>query len=713
MKNSMIIIIAAITICSLVIGTATGLAQDIDKLEFPPLSKLKIPKVEKVTLDNGIRLYLIEDRSLPTFEASIRVNCGGYLEPIEKIGLAGICGTVMRTGGTSKWSGDELDELLEGIGGSVESSIGNLSGGASISVLSDYTDLGLEVLAEVLRRPVFNEDKIELAKIQARTGISRRNDEPFPIIVREFRKLIYGADSPYGRHTEYATLNAISRDDLIEFHKTFYHPQNVQISIWGDFKKKDVVKKIKKYFGDWLKTRMEVPPPPKVDYKFENQVYYVEKKDLPQSYIFLGHIGGYVLDDDYADRIVMNSILGESFGSRLMDNVRTKEGLAYATGGRYSAHIEYPGIFYAYASTKSASTVKAIREMVKQIKSMHTDPPTAIEMRKGKDGFLNSFVFNFDSKSEVVGRLMNYDFHGLPEDLIFKQKEGVEKVTGDDVVAAAMKNLKPDALRIVVLGNAEDFDFPLTELGMGDIVEVDITIPSGEEKTDLAITPENIDKGKQLIAKAVNAHGGLDNFKKINSISRKRTFALTTPQGEFSFTVESLEVLPDKSRAIINMMGREMYDIRNGDSGWKSNQMGELVAKTDEDIQGDIKKMARNNLTIFKTSDNPAYQAVYDGNGKVDGVQVEYATLLDEAGETICRIGFNSDDGSLISKSYWGESPLGEGTIEETFDNFSEIEGVRLPMIVNQSLNGQHILKTEVTEFIINPEIPDNAFDKP
>ena len=120
MKNNMIIFISAILICLMGAGSTIGLAQDLDKIEFPALNKLEIPKVERVTLDNGIRLYLIEDKSLPTFEARVRVNCGGYLEPLDKIGLAGICGTVMRTGGTSKWSGDELDEILEGIGGSVD-----------------------------------------------------------------------------------------------------------------------------------------------------------------------------------------------------------------------------------------------------------------------------------------------------------------------------------------------------------------------------------------------------------------------------------------------------------------------------------------------------------------------------------------------------------------------------------------------------------------
>ena len=172
---------------------SSGLAQDVDKLKYPELNKLEVPQVEKITLDNGLRIYLLPDKSLPVFESSARINCGGYLEPLDKIGLASICGAVLRTGGTSKWTGDEIDEALEAIGGSVETFISATSGGANVNVLSDYTDLGLEVLAEVLRRPVFDQDKIDLAKVQERSGISRRNDDPMQIALREYRKVIYGA----------------------------------------------------------------------------------------------------------------------------------------------------------------------------------------------------------------------------------------------------------------------------------------------------------------------------------------------------------------------------------------------------------------------------------------------------------------------------------------------------------------------------------------
>ncbi|MFQ5453836.1 MAG: M16 family metallopeptidase, partial [Candidatus Zixiibacteriota bacterium] len=660
----------------------------------------------------GMRLYLLEDKSLPVFRVSVRVNTGSYLEPSDKTGLASICGTVMRTGGTSKWTGDEIDELLEAVGGSVETSIGLESGNASINVLSEFTDLGLEVLASILRSPEFDPDKIDLAKVQERSVISRRNDDPQQITFREYKKLIYGADSPYARQIEYATINAISREDLLEFHSRYYKPQNIQMAVWGDFNKKELMKKIDKYFSDWKKEGEPVPPLPKVDYKYESKVYYINKEDVNQTNIVLGHIGGFVTDEDYGALIVMNNVLGGSMSSRLFNSVRSREGLAYAVFGVYSANIKYPGVFYNFASTKSETTIKTIREIIKEIKRMQTDPPDEKEMRGGKDGYLNSFVFKFDTKSELVNRLMNYDFNGLPEDFLFKIKEDVEKVTPEDVVAAAKNNLRPDALRILVVGKGEDFEMPLDQAGLGNVQTIDITIPSGEEKKELVVTPENIEKGTALLNKAITSAGGLDNFKKIKSVSIKAIFTISTPQGDFPLNVESIDLFPDKSRAVTTMMGQKMYQIRNGNAGWKTNQMGKLAPMTEDDIVKNDKELLRNTILIYQQSDNPSYQVVYDGSGEVEGASVEYIAITDNDGNSICRLGINQNS-EVISKSYWGETPLGSGDIVEIYSGFKEIDGVKIPMVRVTDLNGQRFGKVDISEFNINSDISENAFEKP
>ena len=698
----------------LAFAAMTVSAQDVKKITYPKLNKLDIPKIQKETLPNGIRLYIVEDNRLPIFRASVRMNFGAYLEPADKLGLADITGEVLRTGGTKTWTGDELDEVLEGIGGSVETSIGMLSGSATVNVLSEYTDLGLQVLSEVLRNPTFDEDKIDLAKVSQRSGISRRNDDPQGIAFREFTNAIYGKESVYARDPEYKTINNITRDDLIAFHGQWCHPENIQIAVWGDLNKKDIIAKIKKYFGDWKPGGTTVPPAPEVDYKWDRKVYYAEKDDVNQSNIIIGHIGGKVQDKDYADRIVMNSVFGGGFGSRMFNNIRSKEGLAYATFGSYTANITHPGLFIAFTSTKSETTGKAINEMVKQINEMQTVPPTAEEMSRGKDGYLNSFVFNFDTKAEVVNRMMNYDYYGLPEDFLNQEKDRVEKVTPQDVVSAAKRNLHPDQLKVMVVGKGSDFDIPLDQLGLGPVDTLDISIPSGEEKKELAITPENIKKGTQLLTMAAEAHGGLKNFKAVKSLSSKGTLTIVTPNGDFPVTFQSVDVFPNQSYTLVEMMGNKMYDVWAGSVGWKTVSPGTIGDKTEDDLASDAKDRRRNTIRILATADNPEFRPVYAGSDKFDGKSAEIVVIVDAADNEICRLAIEPTAHTILGKSYWGPGMMGgEGTVTEVFENVEPVGGVMLPKKTVRLLDGQKMATTDVLEWSINGDIAPGLFTKP
>jgi len=693
---------------------SSGLAVDVDKLKYPDLNKLEVPEVEKITLDNGMRIYLLIDKSMPVFEGSARINCGAYLEPADKVGLASICGAVLRTGGTSKWTGDEIDEELEAIGGSVETYIGNTSAGANVNVLSEYTDLGLEVLAEILRRPVFDQDKIDLAKVQERSGISRRNDDPMQISLREYRKVIYGAESPFARHVEYKTINAVEREDLVVFHAKYFKPQNVQLAFWGDFDRDALIEKIRANFGDWVKDGDPVPPLPEVDYKFNNEVFYVNKDDVNQTNIVMGHIGGRTTDEDYPARIVMNNIFGGSFGSRMFNHVRSKEGLAYATFGVYTANISYPGVFYAFASTKSETTAKAIREIIHVIKDMQTNPPTEDEMKAGKDGYLNSFVFNFDSKREVVNRLMTYDFYGLPEDFIFQEKEKVEKVTPEDVITAAKENLRPDALNILVVGKGEDFEMPLDQLGLGNVTDVDITIPTGEEELELEVNDETLAKGKEILDKSVVAMGGVDAFNNIKTVKKSTTLILSMNGQEMPMQQESFVSFPDKSKSVVSIMGMTMYFIRDGNAGWQTNMATQQIEPmTEQQLMDNDEDKNKNTLRLLMATDDPYYKAVFSGTGNVGGTEVDLVVILDESGEKMCTFGFDKANNMLHSKTYWGQTPGGEGTIEEIISDYREVSGVKIPFNTLGTMDGQKVSEEKISEYLINAELPADAFAVP
>lgn len=448
-----------------------------DKFIFPPLNPIQMPKVEKVELANGLTLFLVEDHEYPTIDLRAMVRTGSVFEPASKIGLASVCGQVLRTGGTASMGGDEMDKELETMAATISTGISLTSGNVSVSVLKEDIDRALEILADILMNPAFSEDKINLAQIQEKTAISRRNDDIGQITFREFQKIIYGKDSPYSRHPEYDTVDAVTRQDIVDFYQKYFHPNNTIMAVWGDFKSEEIVAKIKEHLEPWKRMDVAIPSLPEVDYEYNYKVNFIPKPDVNQSHIMIGHIGGLMDNPDFPALNVMNSIL--SF-DRMFKKIRTDEGLAYSVYGFYGADYIHPGVFRCGAQTKSESTVYAIDLMLKEMKRIAEEEVSDEELAKAKDQYLNSFVFNFDSRSEIVYRMMTYAYFGYPLDFMDKIKEGVEKIAKADVLRVAKTYLRPDRVQILVVGKEEDFDKPLSTLG--EVNTIDITIPSPKPK---------------------------------------------------------------------------------------------------------------------------------------------------------------------------------------------------------------------------------------
>jgi zinc protease len=422
-------------------------------------------------------VFLVEDHDFPTIDIRAVVRIGSVFESAQKIGLAGIAGTVLRSGGTNSRSGDEIDRELESLAATIETYIGQNSGGFMASMLKEDVDRVLSILTDILVNPAFREDKIDLAKIQRRSGISRRNDEVSEIARREFWKLIYGPTSPYARHAEYTTIDAISREDIIRFYERGFYPNNAIMTVWGDFVIDEMVEKLKDTLGTWHEGTSDIPPQPKVDYEYKYTVNLIDKPDVNQSNISLGHIGGLMSNPDYPALSVMNNILS---WERMFKKIRTDEGLAYSVWGTYGASFRYPGVFSCAAQTKSESTVYAIELMREEVRRITREEVSDDELTRAKERYLNTYVFNFDSKAKIVNRLMTYSYNDYPLDFMETIKTGVEKVTKADVLRVAKKYLRPDKVQILVIGNKKAFDKPLSSLG--EVNVIDITIPPAKGK---------------------------------------------------------------------------------------------------------------------------------------------------------------------------------------------------------------------------------------
>lgn len=443
-------------------------------LRYPPLPAFDIPQPQRVVLDNGMVVMLLEDHELPIVEATALVRAGGRFDPADKVGLTDLGAEVMRTGGTQSLPGDALDDFLESRAAAIEAGGDEDLVRVNLNSLKADFPQVLKTFADVLRRPAFDAAKLEVAKNQAIANVSRQNDDPGDIVFREFGKVVYGPDSPYGRTETFATLGAIHREDLVSWHKSSFYPDRIVLGLVGDFNRDEALKLVREAFGDWPRGPQWKPGEAAFRKQPSPGVFYVEKDDVTQSFVLMGHLGVLLNDPDYYALEVMNQALSGSFASRLMSNIRTKKGLAYSVFGGVNGAFDHPGLAMLFVSTKTETTGAGIDALIEEAKNLTAQPLTAAEVATAKQSLLGSFIFRFDTRREVLNRQLALETYGYPLDWLSRYRAGVESVTLEQVRKAA-RHLRPEEFSILVVGPSQGMDKPLDT--WGKVTKIDVSLP--------------------------------------------------------------------------------------------------------------------------------------------------------------------------------------------------------------------------------------------
>lgn len=470
-----------LSLCFIIISITSALAgepalADPRSMSFPEL-RFEIPKAERIVLECGMPVYLLRDTELPIINISAMVRTGSVYEPAAKSGLAGLTGVVMRSGGAGGLSPEKMDDELEFMASAVESSIGGDMGSVALTTLTKNLERTLTVFRDVLLRPDFSEKRLEMARKQAFEGLRRQNDDPKGIADREISRAIY-AGHPLGVIPTFESINAISRQDLIDFHRRFYRPDNMLLAVSGDFERDSLIKSLNTLFGPAPKSRAaELPEIPQPQPLFRPEVIY-GRKDVNQSVIRMGHLGLTKDNPDiYAVRI-LDYILGGSFTSRLTMEIRTNQGLAYNVGSHFDIGRRFAGSFIAETETKAESTIKAIGLMKEIISGMTKEPVSEQELNAARDYMINSFMFGFTSPASIVSQRARLEFYGYPDNYLENYRSAIARVTREDVHNAAQKYLKPGAFKLVVVGDAARFETPLSSLGSVRELDLKLNIPN-------------------------------------------------------------------------------------------------------------------------------------------------------------------------------------------------------------------------------------------
>lgn len=439
----------------------------IESLEFPPL-EFTPPVPERFRLANGAAVFYLEDRSLPLVDVQARFRGGASNFPRELYGAATALAGLLRTGGTGSLAPDSVDQLVDYHAWDISFGSGGRSSFGSFGSLTEHVGQGLRLFADMILRPRFDPERVEVWRGQELESVRRRKDSPGFHAATEFNRLMYG-EHPVGWVLEEEDLEAVdlTRGNLRRVHAAIYCPERAIFGVTGDIALDDARRLLDEAFRDWPPCSGDLSDPPPADVRDEGGVF-VLARPVEQSTVYMAHgteLTQGPTGEYFASRIA-NAILGGSgFTSRLVREVRTRRGLAYGAGSFWTTPLEPEGVFGVTTATRAEATVEAVRVMRDVLRTMREEPPADDEVRLAVDDIVNGFVFNFERPSQIVGRQMLYYQEELPADWLERYLEGVQRVTPADVVRVIRDHIHPERLTIFILGDVAAMDPPPSTLG--------------------------------------------------------------------------------------------------------------------------------------------------------------------------------------------------------------------------------------------------------
>ena len=438
------------------------------------------------TLSNGVVTFVVEDHELPLVSVSVTVRTGSYLDPPDRVGLASLTGSQMRAGGTSTMSAADLDDEAAFLAAQIGSRIGGTSGAANLNCLTKDLDACLDLFFDMLRHPGFDEDRLALAKSQAIQQMERRNDSTGSIEGREWSRLMRGDTHFSTRPRTRATVEAITRDDLVAFHRRYYYPGNFVFAVSGDVDTTAILAELERRMAGWAAGTDPVPPVPAPDFTPRPGLYLVDKPDVNQGRVTIGHLGTTRDDPERYKLLVMNDILGGGgFSARLLTRIRSDEGLAYSASSSFGVGIYYPGVFQAGFQSRSETVARATAIVFEEIERIRREPVEAEELRNSIAYFVETFSRSFSSAASTAGLFASDEYTGRDPAYLTAYRDNIASVTAEDVLDVAQRYLDPDGLAILVVGNLEAMlagdperpEFSLGEMRSGEVVRIPLPDP--------------------------------------------------------------------------------------------------------------------------------------------------------------------------------------------------------------------------------------------
>jgi len=455
--------------------SAAPLLADIDRTKKPeplPAPEVSFPDYKDVTLPNGLRIFVIEDDRKPTLTLRLLIRSGSIFDG-KKTGLTALLANLIPRG-TEKRSPADFAQETDFIGASLAAAAGPDSISVTISGLTKYNDRLLDLFSDAVLHPAFAPEQFARVQRQTLSQLAAEKQEPGALVSKLVGKVIFGAH-PYGAYRTPETLSAISREDLVAFHKAHFLPNNASLAVVGDVKASDILPLIEKALGGWAKgevPKAELPALP--EFKAVT-VHLLDRPGSVQSNIVVAEPGPVRNNPDLPELNVLNATLGGGFSGRLFQNLREKHGWTY---GAYSVfdYRKLAGAFEASAETRNEVTGPAIAETIKEIERLRTEPVPNAELELQRQYNVGNYLLSLENTGRTATRVQDIDLYNLPADFYKHYAKRMASTTSEQVLDLAKKYLHPDHLSIIVVGEAKQIKTELETFGKVQVYDTDIKL---------------------------------------------------------------------------------------------------------------------------------------------------------------------------------------------------------------------------------------------
>ncbi len=441
--------------------------------ELGPPPRFDVPLIQHFQLANGLEVMLMEMHEVPLMQVNLLLEAGSIADPDDRKGLASMVAAMLDEGAGDRDAleiADEIDYLGAALG---------VSAGDHTTVVQLHTPLAqldpaLEIMADVVLRPIFPAEELERQRIERLTELLQWRDEPDAIASVAFSETLYGDDHPYGV-PEIGTaqgLESITPEDLSAYHRSRFVPGDATLIVVGDVTREAIAPQLETAFGGWRGAAVLETAIPPVEQVEARRIYLVDKPGAEQSEIRIGRIGVPRLTEDYYAIVVMNTILGGSFTSRLNQNLREDKGYSYGAGSAFDFRPG-PGPFIAGAAVQTDVTAEALTEFMKELRGI-LEAVSQAELERARNYLALGFPQEFQTVAGTAGMLGELALYDLPDETFDRHIERIEAVTVEDVQRVARQYLDPEKVAIIVVGDRSVIEAPVRALNLGPVEDLTI-----------------------------------------------------------------------------------------------------------------------------------------------------------------------------------------------------------------------------------------------